>query len=130
MSLQPLVDVGESRRTLSSMYAPIAAELALAVYRIVEQALSNARRHAAARRVAVSLATRAGGLQLEVQDDGIGFDAAQRLAGLPGQPSLGLLSMTEGARLAVGVLQIDSSPGRGTRTAAVFPADEPDRAPS
>jgi len=80
---------------------------ALAVLRIVEEALHNALAHGHAHQITVRLA----GDRIEVGDDGVGFD--------PGRPelrarNLGLTSMEERARELGGALQISSSPGAGT----------------
>jgi signal transduction histidine kinase len=81
------------------------------VFRIAQEALQNAIRHAAAGCVVVSLQAAGEGLLLEVTDDGVGFDPAA-----PGLRSrrLGLTSMEERARRIGGRLEIDSSAGAGT----------------
>jgi len=81
------------------------------VLRVAQEALQNAVRHAAPRRLGVRLARRDGRLELEVSDDGAGFD--------PGDPELrsrrlGLTSMEERAQRLGGTLEIRSSPGAGT----------------
>jgi len=98
---------------------PPAAEVAL--FRIVQEALANAARHSHARRVEVSLARREGALEVCVADDGEGFDAEARTH--PG--SFGLMGMTERARLAGGSLEVDSTPGQGTRITVRLPLGEP-----
>jgi signal transduction histidine kinase len=81
------------------------------VFRIAQEALGNALRHARAGRVDVSLDTGDGGIVLVVADDGEGFDA-----GAPALRArrLGLTSMEERARSTGGTLAIDSQPGAGT----------------
>jgi signal transduction histidine kinase len=81
------------------------------VFRIAQEALHNALRHAGAQRVAVRLAARDGGLVLEVSDDGAGFDPAD-----PEVRSrrLGLTSMEERARRLGGRVEIRSTRGAGT----------------
>ena len=79
--------------------------------RIAQEAIQNALRHASARRVRVRLAERGEAIELEIADDGIGFD--------PSAPQLrarrlGLTSMEERARRLGGELEIRSQPGRGT----------------
>lgn len=78
-----------------------------AVYRVAQEALHNALRHAQPRIVEISLAADGGALTLEVRDDGKGFDPAD-------VASLGLASMRERARAAGGRLAVASRPGRGT----------------
>jgi signal transduction histidine kinase len=93
-----------------------------AIYRIAQEALHNVVKHAAARRVDLRLAYAAGGLTLEVCDDGAGFDPAVAVPGHVGQQV-----MRERAAGLGGDVVVTSSPGRGThvrasfRTAAVKP---------
>ncbi|MCW5613126.1 MAG: PAS domain S-box protein [Rubrivivax sp.] len=93
--------------------------LAIAVYRMVQEALTNAARHAKARHVQVALRCRDGELQLTVQDDGIGFQLPARAR--PG--SYGLLGMRERARLLGGRVEIDNRPGGGGRVRVWLPLD-------
>lgn len=93
-------------------------ETALCLFRVAQEALGNALRHARARRVDIRLSSRDGGLALAVQDDGIGFDMEQQ----EGRGSLGLVSMHERMRIAGGTLDIDSAPGFGTTVIAWVPS--------
>lgn len=79
-----------------------------ALYRIAQEALRNAVKHAQAKRVSVRLGDESGDLILEISDDGIGFDPD---SGYPGH--LGLRSMRERAERLGGVLEVDSAPMRG-----------------
>lgn len=81
----------------------------LAVYRIAQEALTNALRHADARSIALSLSASDDVLALEVRDDGRGFEPERR-----DDHALGLLSMEERAIAVHGHLEITSAPGRGT----------------
>ena len=83
-------------------------ELETAVYRIVQEALTNVVRHAAANHVSVVLTRKNGAVSVMIEDDGRGFD--------PSHPSggIGLLGMHERAALLDGRLLVDSSPGAGT----------------
>lgn len=94
--------------------ADATGDAALACYRIAQEAVTNALRHAAASRIRVTLERRDGRLVLQVADDGGGFDA-----GRP-QGAIGLLGMRERAELAGGMLAIQSRPGDGTRVRAEF----------
>jgi signal transduction histidine kinase len=81
------------------------------VFRIAQEALHNALRHARAGRIAVRLEENGAGLGLSVSDDGVGFDpAAPELRAR----RLGLTSMEERARELGGRLEIESAPGAGT----------------
>jgi signal transduction histidine kinase len=91
---------------------------AVEVFRIIQEALNNALRHASAGGVTVSVAHRDGGLVAWVTDDGIGFDPDA--PGVRGR-RLGLTSMEERAAALGGTLRIDSAPGRGTTVALELP---------
>jgi signal transduction histidine kinase len=109
---------------VGSISEPVQPDLAIAVYRIVQESLSNVLRHARARWVTVALQMQGDVLAVEIRDDGRGFDAAGQRANKHAEPTLGLLSMTERARLVGGVLEVSSTPGQGTRVAASFPTAE------
>jgi len=79
------------------------------VYRVAQEALNNASRHANAQHVEVSLAVAGHGAELRVRDDGVGFDPVSRNGN-----GLGLEGMAERARLVGGELDVRSSPGSGT----------------
>lgn len=79
------------------------------VYRVAQEALNNASRHANAQHVEVSLAVAGHGAELRVRDDGVGFDPVSRNGN-----RLGLEGMAERARLVGGELDVRSSPGSGT----------------
>ncbi|RME81230.1 MAG: HAMP domain-containing protein [Caldilineae bacterium] len=99
----------------------------ITAFRIMQEALSNVRKHSLARQVHVELTRTSRSLILVVRDSGIGFDAARAQ---DGQRSLGLISMSERARLLNGRLEITSAPGEGTTVTTVLPldtyADEPE----
>lgn len=89
----------------------LAVALEVALYRTVQEALTNAVRHAAAASVRIDITRAAGWLQCEVSDDGVGMEAGA--AGRHG--GLGLRAMRERLDAVDGQLEIDSAPGRGTR---------------
>ncbi len=83
---------------------------ATVVFRILQEALTNIARHAAARHVDVELILEQDRLRLRVSDDGRGFDSSA-----PGRAdAFGLLGMRERAVMVSGSLEITSAPGRGT----------------
>lgn len=92
--------------------------LSTAVFRILQESLTNVLRHARARRVDVRLWAEGELLRLDVRDDGIGFDAAA----LDPRSSLGILGMRERAAALGGSLEIDSGAGRGTAVLLAVPA--------
>ncbi|RZU02419.1 histidine kinase [Rivibacter subsaxonicus] len=95
----------------------VPAEASLCLFRVAQEAMSNATRHGQASAVTVLLSSRDRGLQLAVADNGSGFDPAQSRE----RASLGLASMRERVRLLHGVLDIESTPGRGTTVIAWVP---------
>jgi signal transduction histidine kinase len=84
-------------------------QLQTAIYRVAQEAISNAVRHSGSRQVSVGLFRRQRAVVLEVSDDGSGFESRIPHAGL------GLASMRERARSVSGKLAITSAPGTGTR---------------
>ncbi len=98
---------------------PGAVELAL--FRIVQEALSNAERHAAARKVAVGLDFETLGLRVLVKDDGVGFDVVAHHAEGRAR-TLGIAGMNERARLTGARLAVHSAPGKGTTVDVWVPA--------
>jgi two-component system sensor histidine kinase UhpB len=83
-------------------------EIETVIYRVAQEAMTNAARHSGARRIDVSLGRVDSRVVLEVSDDGKGFAFAEERKGL------GLSGMRERALLVDGTLEIDSRPGRGT----------------
>jgi signal transduction histidine kinase len=103
---------------------PLDAPVATALYRICQEAMTNAWRHSGASRVSVRLDVLSNRIRLHVEDDGCGFDPAapeRRLA-------LGLLGMSERARALGGELEVRGVLPRGTLVAAEVPIRAP-RAP-
>ncbi|HSJ96197.1 MAG TPA: sensor histidine kinase, partial [Myxococcota bacterium] len=97
------------------------AALESACYRIAQEAMNNAVRHARAGRVHVSIESDGGLLKLAVRDDGAGFDEAATRERALHSGSLGIIGMEERATLAGGRLRIRSVPSVGTTVTAVFP---------
>ena len=95
---------------------PVAPELATAAFRIFQEALTNAVRHAHATAIAARVTTRGGRLRLSLRDNGVGMPATP-----PGDGALGLLGMQERARSAGGNLAIRSRPGHDTLVSVVLP---------
>jgi two-component system sensor histidine kinase UhpB len=89
-------------------FADLGDDVQLVVYRVAQEALSNAARHSGATRIDVALHRADGGVELTVTDDGAGF-AFDRSEG-----GLGIAGMRERALLVGGELTIESRPGQGT----------------
>lgn len=97
----------------------LSPEIKTSAFRIAQEAVTNVLRHASARNVWVSLATRPPDLELSVRDDGRGFDLALQRRSPPA--SFGLSGMEERVRLVGGQFEIRTSPGAGTEVRARFP---------
>lgn len=91
-------------------------------YRLVQEALTNARKHARASEVSVAVDAVAGQIKIEVVDDGVGFDPAMARDFLRAG-KVGLASMRERIELANGTFVMQSSPGHGTTISATLPLD-------
>jgi len=103
--------------TIQPINGTISDELATAVFRIVQEALTNVSRHAAATRVDIELDVKSDCVTLEINDNGRGITES----GASGPTSLGILGMRERAAVLGGVLEVAPRPGGGTRVAAWFP---------
>jgi PAS domain S-box-containing protein len=92
-------------------------DVALCVYRVVQEALRNLAKHAAVSEAWVSLSAEGPELLLRVRDEGVGFDPAA----VRSEPGLGLSSMEERVRLVGAKLDVTSAPGQGTTVALRVP---------
>ena len=95
------------------------------IFYIVEEAVNNARKHAQAEHIWVSLKSKNEEfILLEIEDDGVGFDLKQVDANYEQRGSLGMINLRERTELVNGLLQIDSVIGRGTRVKVAIPLTE------
>ena len=93
----------------------------LVLFRIVQEALNNVRRHSGASRATVDVEFRPGRVRLVVADDGRGFSTPRRLEDQVSRGRLGLVGMQERVRTLGGKLTIESEPGHGTVLVADIP---------
>jgi len=98
---------------------PLRPDAELALYRIVQEALSNVVRHAGATRVRVFLERSDERMVVTIEDDGRGFEPREQSD--PGGRGLGLLGMAERARYLGGRVRIESASGAGTRVTIEVP---------
>ncbi|MBI2960453.1 MAG: PAS domain-containing protein [Betaproteobacteria bacterium] len=103
----------ELERDVTVAEADVPQLLKIAIFRIVQEATSNALKHARAKRIAVRLHGSEGALALSIEDDGKGFDPKSVRADF--EHGMGLRSMKERAELSGGSYEIDSAAGAGTR---------------
>ena len=101
--------------------------LATACFRVAQEALTNVARHAQARNVRLELNLGAAWLELQVVDDGVGFDEASTRKSAMAGGSMGLLGMEERVSLVGGRVEIRTAVGQGTRIRAHFPIDQKSR---
>jgi PAS domain S-box-containing protein len=94
-------------------------DIALCLFRVLQEALQNAVKHSGSHHLKVSLVGASNAIQLTVRDPGIGFDLQEAFEGT----GLGLTSMKERLKLVRGELSIDSGPQRGTLILATVPLD-------
>ena len=123
-ALQRLLDDFSSRTGVKTLFVhqpfdhTLDKTAATAVYRVVQECLSNIARHAQATRVEVEVTVEDEGLVVMVRDDGRGFDqgALHRTAG-----GLGLLNMRERLLAVQGACEVESMPGKGTTVSVYVP---------
>jgi signal transduction histidine kinase len=110
--------------------ARLPADIELALYRILQEALKNVEQHARARHVTVCLTRQSGFIQLAIDDDGIGFAPDHHPARRRGKGGLGLLSMRERATYVGGDLKINSVRRAGTEIDVRIPLPDAPRPPT
>jgi signal transduction histidine kinase len=99
------------------------AEMEVTIYRIVQEALTNVRKHAQASHAQVQAHFLARQVVITVQDDGIGFIVPEETSNLVGMGNFGLMGLKERAQLFGGQMIIASQPGQGTSVKVVLPRD-------
>ena len=97
----------------------------LTVYRLIQESLTNVGKYAEARTVDVSLRNYGGHVEVDIRDDGKGFDPSRIKAS-----THGLAGMRHRVEAAGGKLAVTSVPGKGTRISAVLPASPPEPLPA
>jgi PAS domain S-box-containing protein len=103
----------------------VSGDLAIACFRVAQEALTNVVRHARAKHVWIELNQHEGSVELVVRDDGVGFDVTRTIERAASGGNLGLLGMRERVEILGGTLEIDSQSGQGTRIRIALPLSEP-----
>ena len=98
-------------------------KLQSAIYRLVQEALNNVRKHAHASNIWIDLDFTAEWVHLTVRDDGSGFDTIKALDAARGRGSVGILQMRERTERAGGTFEIDTAEGKGTIVRVKLPAN-------
>jgi two-component system sensor histidine kinase UhpB len=121
-ALRALVTDFESRTGITSSFAgpeslpPLAEAAELAIFRAVQEGLSNVARHAEAERVAVRVSVGGAQLEIAIEDDGLGFTPAGAA-----EERMGLAGMRERLAALGGEMTIAPAAGTGTRLRLVLP---------
>ncbi|GAB4530514.1 MAG: GAF domain-containing sensor histidine kinase [Anaerolineae bacterium] len=93
----------------------------VAVFSVVQEAITNAKKHANASRIDIKIGPSNGDLLVVISDDGVGFDVGEVSRGYDERSSLGMLNMKERAEMVDGSLSVASQPGAGTRITMRLP---------
>ena len=118
-----------SQNVVVDISEPVAGQLDISkqgvIFYIIEEAVTNARKHANAANIWVRLRPVEQGVAiLEIEDDGVGFDVAAMNRAYDKRSSLGMVNLQERAELVNGVLNVQSTPGKGTKIAVYLPLSE------
>jgi signal transduction histidine kinase len=122
-ALQKLVSEFSERHGIAITFAhalapaPLASAVALCLFRVAEEALTNIAKHSNARSANINVTGGPDGLRLTVEDAGTGFDTTT----VAHKAGLGFVSMQERLRVLHGTIHVDSAPSRGTRIVACVP---------
>jgi PAS domain S-box-containing protein len=123
-ALQKLVNEFSARHSIAIDFehgplpAPLPSDVALCLFRVTEESLTNIAKHSRAKSARVHVTSAPDGIHLSVEDSGSGFD----LAAVERRAGLGFVSMRERLRVLRGTVRVDSAPSRGTRIAVWVPA--------
>lgn len=112
----------------STLRGRLPPKFSIALYRVIQEALTNVRRHAHATRVRIQIGKRGNWIRCLIADNGVGFNPAKAAAS--GAPGLGLLGIRERLNAVGGKLRIQSAEGRGTRLEITAPLEQVDHADS
>ncbi len=100
-------------------------EIETTLFRVVQEALTNAHRYSGSRTATIRLAIEGGQIRTEVQDQGRGMQLSRPIENLPAPLGVGIAGMRERIRQLNGVFEIESAPGRGTTIRAILPLTPP-----
>ena len=111
--------------TLKGSFESLTDSQRIALVRIVQESLSNARDHSGARSISVAIEAGPKHTRLEITDDGRGFDVGRTLVRAARRGRFGLLGMSERARLLGGRFDVQSTPGGPTVISVLLPVWQP-----
>jgi len=122
-ALQRLVQEFSARHNIAIDFehgplpAPLPSDVALCLFRVTEESLTNIAKHSRAASAAVDVHADDDGIHLRIEDSGRGFDGS-----IERRHGLGFVSMRERLRVVSGTVHIDSAPSRGTTVTVWVPA--------
>jgi signal transduction histidine kinase len=124
-AVQFLADSAERRWGLrvtvdGEVERPLPHDVEITVYRMTQEAVTNATRHAHAKELHVKFEQTPRTLVCAIEDDGVGFDSGA-VSARTGETGFGLIGLTDQVRALGGSLMVDSVPGRGTKVMAMIP---------
>ncbi|HVA38068.1 MAG TPA: sensor histidine kinase [Candidatus Dormibacteraeota bacterium] len=114
-------ETGVHGRIVAEALPDLPEHYEIALYRIVQEALNNARKHAQAHNLSVLMRTRGDRLAVEIRDDGRGFDSRAMRRYRNAAAHFGVAGMKERAKLLGGTLAVRSAPGHGTSIRVIIP---------
>jgi two-component system, NarL family, sensor histidine kinase UhpB len=97
----------------------------ITVFRVIQEALANVREHAGATSVSVRVRARRSAIEVQIVDDGMGFEVERALAKAAQRGRLGLVGIAERVRMVGGTFELDSRPGGPTTLKLTLPRWEP-----
>jgi signal transduction histidine kinase len=97
----------------------------ITVFRAIQEALANVREHAGATSVVVRVRARRSAIEVQITDDGMGFEVERALAKAAQRGRLGLVGIAERVRMVGGTFELESTPGGPTRLKLTLPRWEP-----
>jgi two-component system NarL family sensor kinase len=105
--------------TYASLPALVPSEVALCLFRVAEESLTNVAKHSQAPSARVDLGSDGGGIRLTIADVGVGFDPKT----LETKAGLGFVSMRERLRLVHGTIRVHAAPAQGTKIDVWVPSN-------
>jgi signal transduction histidine kinase len=115
----------ESRLEIRGDAESVTSAQRIAIFRAIQEALSNIREHSGASRVDLSVHARRSSIEVRVRDDGAGFEVERALARAAQRGRLGLVGIGERVRMLGGTFDVDSAPGGPTVLTFSLPRWEP-----
>jgi PAS domain S-box-containing protein len=106
---------------VAGQLSDVSGDLAIAVFRVVQEALTNAARHARAQHVWIEVSETEQAVEIAIRDDGVGFDVKRTQEESGDGSHLGLLGMRERVQILGGRLEVESRPQQGTRIRVSLP---------